>query len=65
MKESKIEIKLDGMVINIPYDKPDRNGNVYPKSVMETAVERYNQRLLLEERRKKINKICQKSCKTN
>ena len=60
MKESKIEIKLDGMVINIPYDKPDRNGNVYPKSVMENAIERYNQRLLLEQRKKKLDKIYKK-----
>ncbi len=56
MKES-IEVKIAGMVVNIPYDTPNRNGQIYPKNVLESAIERYNYQLKLKERKEKINKI--------
>ena len=60
MKKSKIELELEGILINIPYnttDNPDRNGKVYPKEVMIKAIEEYERKILVRERRKKINKI--------
>jgi hypothetical protein len=53
------QVIIDGMLINLDYTKPDSNGRMYKTGVFEQALEEYHNRLKLEDRKKKINKICQ------
>jgi len=61
MKKSRIELKLDDVLVNIPYDTVDGNGRIYPKEVMVKAIEKFEQKQkhkqLMEERLNKIKKL--------
>jgi len=53
------QITIGGMIVNLDYSKPDKNGRIYAPGVMEKALEDYNNKIKLEDRKKKIDKICQ------
>jgi len=39
------------------YNQPNLNGRIYPKSVMEKAIEDYNRKIKIEQRKQKLEKI--------
>lgn len=49
--------------ITISFDKPNLNGEVYSKGVMEKAIREYNQRYLKKQRKEKLEKIYGKNNK--
>jgi len=53
------QITIGGMIVNLDYSKPDKNGRIYAPGVMEKTLEDYNNKIKLEDRKKKIDKICQ------
>ncbi len=53
------QMKINGMIVNLGQSTRDRNGRIYAPGVMEKALEDYNNKIKLEDRKKKINKICQ------
>ena len=48
------EIKLTWGNINF---NPNLNGRIYPKSVMEKAIEDYNRKIKTKQRKEKLEKI--------
>lgn len=53
------QIVVSGMLVNLNNSTPNKNGRIYPKDVFENAVKDFQNRILLEDRKKKIDKICQ------
>ena len=60
MSEDKIVLNNGTYMINIPHSTPDNNGRIYPREVMEKAIKEYQHKINIEQRNKKIKKICSK-----
>jgi hypothetical protein len=43
--------------VYITYNQVDNNGRLYPKGVMEKAIEEYNHRLKIKQRKEKLEKL--------
>jgi hypothetical protein len=52
-----MEIHLNGMLVNIPTDVKTSNHCVYPKEVLDKALQDYLHKMKIEDRIKKIKKL--------
>ena len=51
----KQSYQLSGILME--FNKPNKNGRIYPKDVFEKAIKEYNLRIIKKQRKEKLEKL--------